>query len=75
VPQTLWGGATQIAAHYGGLNCFRRLLPRGSEGEIAETPQINMTVIQATADVDLLVFKLKAKELIHTALYQCRLLK
>jgi hypothetical protein len=35
---------TQIAAHYGGLNCFRRLLPRGSEGGLAETPQINVPV-------------------------------
>src|ERR1700722_3880588 len=26
------------------LNCFRRLLPRGSEGAIEETAQINMTV-------------------------------
>src|SRR6202020_1116143 len=35
---------TQIAAHYGGLNCFRRLLPRGSEGGVDKTPQINIPV-------------------------------
>ena len=28
-----------------GLNCFRRLLPRGSEGAIEKTAQINMTVL------------------------------
>jgi hypothetical protein len=32
---------TQIAA---GLNCFRRLLPRGSEGETGEYPQVNIPV-------------------------------
>ena len=30
---------------------------------------------QFSNSLDLLVFRLKAKELIHTALYQCRLLK
>ena len=37
--------------------------------------QVTFVIQQFSNSLDLLVFRLKAKELIHTALYQCGLLK
>ena len=40
LPQCLRPSGEELS---GGLNYFRRLLPRGSEGGIAKTPQINIS--------------------------------